>query len=80
VLQGRTGYLVDPDSTREVAEALLALLQDQARAARMGSEGRTWALDVFSENALSGSLRELLRPYGFQNDGLPVLAHAEGRL
>jgi phosphatidyl-myo-inositol dimannoside synthase len=80
VIDGRTGFVVDPGSSDEVAEAVLAILQDSQLADRMGCEGRTWALDTFSEDALSGSLRELLRPYGFKNEGLQELAHASGQL
>jgi phosphatidylinositol alpha-1,6-mannosyltransferase len=80
VLHGKTGFVVDPDSGTEVADALLAILQDPELAARMGSAGKTWALDTFSEDALSRSLRELLRPYGFKNERLPELAHAGGRV
>ena len=46
----------------------------------MGSEGRAWSLDTFSEDALSRSLRELLRPYGFKNESVQTLAHAGGQL
>ncbi len=80
VLRGRTGFVVDPDSSDEVAEALLAILQDPQLARRMGSEGRAWSLDTFSEDALSRSLRELLRPYGFKNESVQTLAHAGGQL
>jgi phosphatidyl-myo-inositol dimannoside synthase len=76
VLHGETGLLVNPDSTDEVAEAVLAVLGDPFRAARMGSAGRNWALDRFSEEALSNSLKELLRPYGIENERLPNLVHA----
>lgn len=79
VLHGRTGFVVNPDSTDEVAGALLAILQDPELAARMGSDGKTWALDTFSEGALSSSLRELLRPYGFKNESVQKLAHAGGQ-
>ncbi len=80
VLHGRTGFVVDPDSSDEVAEALLAILQDPQLGARMGLAGRTWALDTFSEDALSRSLRELLRPYGFKNESAQTLVHAGGQL
>jgi hypothetical protein len=59
---------------------MLAILQDTQLAACMGSEGRTWSLDTFSEDALSSSLRELLRPYGFKNESVQTLAHVGGRL
>jgi hypothetical protein len=45
----------------------------------MGSAGRKWSLDTFSEEALSKSLKELLRPYGIENERLPNFAHAGGQ-
>lgn len=80
VLHGKTGFIVDPDSSGEVAEALLSILQDRELAERMGSAGRTWALDMFSEDALSDSLRKLLRPYGFKNETLQTLPQTHGPL
>ena len=79
VLHGKTGLLVNPDSTDDVANAVLTILQDPQLAARMGSAGRGWALDTFSEAALSRSLQELLRPYGIASQSLPKLVHAGGQ-
>jgi phosphatidyl-myo-inositol dimannoside synthase len=78
VLEGTTGFLVDPDSVAEVADALLAILQDPKLARRMGTAARTWALDTFSEEALSYSLSECLRPFGFSKQVVQTLAHAGG--
>jgi len=80
VLHGKTGFVVDPDSSEEVAEALLSILQDRELGEQMGSAGRTWALDMFSEDTLSDSLRKLLRPYGFTNETLQTLPQAHGPL
>jgi phosphatidyl-myo-inositol dimannoside synthase len=80
VLHGKTGFVVDPLSSDEVAEAVLAILEDPQHAASMGSGGRRWSLDTFSEDALSSSLRELLQPYGFKSKSVQALAHAGGRL
>jgi glycosyltransferase involved in cell wall biosynthesis len=80
VLHGKTGFVVDPESSEEVAEALVTILQDPQLAARMGSEGRAWCLGAFSEDALCGSLRKLLRPYGFRNEGLQTLPQVGGGL
>ena len=79
VLHGKTGFLVNPDSSDEVAEAVVAILEDPRLAAAMGSVGREWALDTFSEEALSRSLKELLRPYGIENERLPKLVRASGQ-
>lgn len=81
VLPGRTGFLVDPDSKDDVAQAVLTILQDPQLAARMGSEGRRWALEEFSEKTLSRELRELLEPYGSGKEGVATLApHCGGQL
>jgi glycosyltransferase involved in cell wall biosynthesis len=76
VLDGKTGLLVNPASTDEVAEAVLAILGNPRLAAEMGAAGRKWSLDTFSEQALSRSLKELLRPYGVETESLPKLVHA----
>ena len=64
VQDGETGFLVDPTSTEEIAKAVLALLDDPERAAAMGAAGRQWCLDTFSEEAVSRTLKELLRSCG----------------
>jgi phosphatidylinositol alpha-1,6-mannosyltransferase len=80
VLHGRTGFVVDPDSVDEAAGAILRLLRDPQLTADMGVAGRTWALETFSEDALSEALADLLRPYGFASKPVQTLAHAGGRL
>ena len=76
VLDGKTGFLVDPGSVDDVAAAVLALLSDPERAAAMGAAGRSWALENFSEQALTESLCELLRPYGLERRGTPEMVAA----
>jgi phosphatidylinositol alpha-1,6-mannosyltransferase len=66
VLHGKTGLLVDPESVGEVAGALTGLLGDRELAARMGREGRRWALRYFAAGALRHRLVELLNDCGFQ--------------
>jgi len=68
VLDGTTGFLLNPLS-----------IDDPPLAARMGSAGRSWSLDNFSEHALSKSLKELLRRFDAENEKLPNLEHAGGR-
>ncbi len=80
VLHGKTGIVVKPESSEEVAEALVTILKDPQLAARMGAEGRAWALGAFSEDALCDSLRKLLRPYGFRNESLQTLRQVGGGL
>jgi phosphatidyl-myo-inositol dimannoside synthase len=80
VVAGTTGFLVEPDSVAEVADALLAILRDQRLAQRMGAAARRWALDTFSENALSDSLSECLGPFGFNRQVSRTMASAGGQL
>lgn len=53
IAHGRDGLLVDPDRPAEIADALLALLDDPARAARLAAAGHArvradFALDVMT--------------------------------
>jgi len=79
VLDGRTGFLVDPTSVDDVAEAVLALFTNRERAAAMGAAGRKWARQMFSQEALMESLQYLLRPYGFEQRARLQLVHAGGK-
>lgn len=80
VLHRKTGFLVDPTSADDIAKAVLVILDDPQLAAAMGSAGREWSLDTFSEEAVSKSLKELLQTYGMHKEGrLPKLADAGGQ-
>jgi glycosyltransferase involved in cell wall biosynthesis len=48
VIHGETGLLVPPADPQAIAEAVLALLQDPTRAARLGAAGRRRAESEFS--------------------------------
>ena len=63
VLQGKTGFVVNPDSTEEVAQALLTIVENPELAARMVSEGEEPGRSIHSlEEALSRSLKECCGP------------------
>jgi glycosyltransferase involved in cell wall biosynthesis len=64
VLDGKTGFLVNPLSVDEVAHAVLTLLSDAELAASMGAAGRRWALENFTQEALSRPLDRLLHLTG----------------
>jgi len=64
VLDGKTGFLVDPLSVDEVAHAVITLLGDAELAGSMGAAGRKWALENFTQEALSRALEPLLRLTG----------------
>lgn len=48
IVDGETGYLVDPTSPDEVAERLIRLLLDPALAARLGEQGRVRTVASFT--------------------------------
>jgi len=43
IVNGETGYLVDPYDSQAIAEAVVRLLTDPALAHRIGAQGREWA-------------------------------------
>jgi phosphatidylinositol alpha-1,6-mannosyltransferase len=57
---GETGYLVDPESTADVAGRIITLLEDPELAARMGAAGRQRVIERFtwdrSAEVLAGAM------------------------
>lgn len=51
VIDGETGYLVDPANVREVSQAIIRLLRDPELARRLGKQGQDRALNEFSSQA-----------------------------
>jgi starch synthase len=66
IAAGETGLLVPPDEPGAMADALLALLGDPARARAMGSRGSERARDCFSRERYE---REILAVYGRLMEG-----------
>ncbi len=60
VMEGETGYLVASDDDAKMAEHLIEMLKDDARAAALGNAGREIVRDKFSNDA---QLRNTLRLY-----------------
>jgi phosphatidylinositol alpha-1,6-mannosyltransferase len=60
VLDGVTGLLVDGSSATEVARAVGGLLDDPARARKMGAAGREWAAREWSWDLIGARLRTAL--------------------
>ena len=58
VWDGETGVLVDPDRPDEIADALVGLLSDRARAERLGAEGKarsaawTYTAEEYADNVV----------------------------
>ncbi|SNQ47341.1 GDP-mannose-dependent alpha-(1-6)-phosphatidylinositol monomannoside mannosyltransferase [Frankia canadensis] len=72
VLPDRTGTVVDGRDGDAVTRAVVELLDDPDRAARMGLAGREWMRTTWSWGGLSGRLARLLAddPADGQEDGL----------
>ena len=64
VVDGRTGLLVDPRLTQDVAAAVIGLLKSPERAAALGAEGRRWALENFTMTAMRSALAGILASVG----------------
>lgn len=62
VEDGRTGLLVDPLDPGRIRDAILALLEDPARARSMGEEGRRRALAKYGPDRLGPRIRESVAP------------------
>ena len=58
---GEHGLLVGPTDSREVAAALIELLEDRTRARKMGEAGRKWVAQEFSYQRFCERLREALQ-------------------
>lgn len=52
VKDGVTGYLVDPTSPEDIAQAIIRVLKDQELGRRMGEKGREMVLDKFIEESM----------------------------
>jgi glycosyltransferase involved in cell wall biosynthesis len=59
VMDGETGILVPPRRPDRLAEALLALLNDPERAARMGKAGRRRVVDAFPLGKMVREVEEM---------------------
>jgi glycosyltransferase involved in cell wall biosynthesis len=57
--QDLNGYLVSPGSERELASAVLKILNDKGLAARMGQAGRRKMTDRFSAESMVRSIERL---------------------
>ncbi|MFZ0785874.1 MAG: glycosyltransferase family 4 protein [Candidatus Acidiferrales bacterium] len=61
IRSGEHGLLVDPANSGEIAGALIELLEDPARARRMGEAGRDWVAREFTFDRFCERLRDALR-------------------
>jgi len=59
IADGESGYLVDPCSPSDIAQAAIRLLTDPTLAERMGEQGRKWVQREFSWERAARQVREL---------------------
>jgi phosphatidyl-myo-inositol dimannoside synthase len=62
VQEGVTGHVVDPRSPEVVADTLVDLLDDRARARAMGAAGRAWVEQRWSWSTIAAGFADLLEP------------------
>jgi glycosyltransferase involved in cell wall biosynthesis len=78
VQHGRNGIVVSLGNTTALAEAIVDLLADPARARRMGEEGRRMAVAQFDEQTVFAAVRNeyarLLRERGLGAPAPPARA------
>jgi phosphatidylinositol alpha-1,6-mannosyltransferase len=79
VLHGVTGFVVDPRSPREVADAVAAILRDEALRHRMSEAAVERAYSQFSFDEFQRRLLSILRGTGSSHSVLPAGTRAEGR-
>ncbi len=63
IVDGVTGYTVDPLSAQAVADAVLSLLENPIRCTQMGAAAQTRARDVFGYMQFRTQLLTYLHPY-----------------
>ena len=61
VIHGTTGLVVDPTRPEPLADALIALLTDPARAAAMGKAGAEWLHREWTWERMSDRLKGFLQ-------------------
>jgi len=59
--EGRTGFLIDPESTEQTADRLVRLVSSQPLCRQMGEAGRQLALERFHPRAVAEKTREVYR-------------------
>ena len=74
IIDGVTGRLVDPSSTRELASAVIELLSDPTLAARMGLAARERALRDFDYRVVAPRLRSAF-PTSIRDDTIGAGSH-----
>jgi glycosyltransferase involved in cell wall biosynthesis len=61
VAEGQTGFLIDPESTEQIAERLTQLVGSQELSRQMGQAGRRIAFERFHPRAVAEKTRAVYR-------------------
>ncbi len=61
VLHGQTGYVVLPEDTQALAEAIISVLEQKETLLAMKNKGRLWALQNFEWGVITHRYEELLK-------------------
>jgi phosphatidylinositol alpha-1,6-mannosyltransferase len=61
VVEGVTGFLVDPRDPADLANALVRLLEDRELAGRLGEQGRQRVAREFTWTRVAGQIQDILR-------------------
>jgi phosphatidylinositol alpha-1,6-mannosyltransferase len=61
VVEGDTGHVVDGRSVTAIADAVVDVLSDRDRAAKMGAAGRDWVSSRWRWDVLGARLHDLFR-------------------
>ena len=70
VIEGETGFLVPPESTSQLSEAILKILKDPEGAKKMGRRGRELYTRAFSKEVMVDRIDKLYREL-FREKGIP---------
>jgi glycosyltransferase involved in cell wall biosynthesis len=68
IIDGRTGYLIQPKDSTLLADAIIKLLKDKSLSQKMGQEGRRSALSKFSKNKMIESTLDLIEDLGVTHE------------
>ncbi len=72
VEEGQTGFLIDPESTEEIAERLARLIRSPELCRRMGQAGRQVALERFHPHAVAEKTMAVYRQIRGEASNSPV--------
>lgn len=73
VIDGETGYLVEPGSSATIADRLSALAADAGLRERLGAAGRERAVELFDARTTADSFVEVYRMLARRTEGVPAV-------